>query len=186
MQAWRLYLTKWKIIGLISHMETRNEHHGGSDDFVDPLSHLALLNRSTRAPEYEAFLNFGPWWYCPLWATFTGFFTLWARARDQDASGTTSTAFLLVSLVAASVLSAHWFKREVQPRVTPLSVLLSGLACAIVWSVGIVWSVAVNIIGYQDFLVPWVPIGWISSTAFFFILRAVLLRLRARTKVAAI
>ena len=169
-------------------METTNEHHGGSDDFVDPLSHLALLSRSARAPEYETFLNFGPWWHAPIWATFFCALTLWARAGDE-VSGIVSTAFLTLSFLSGAVLTHHWYhKRKVQLRLLPtaLGLALSALSLVIIWVLSAAWSVPINIIGYQDFLWPWAPIGWALTTAFFLGMRTFFTRIRDSRRVAAV
>ena len=169
-------------------METTNEHHGGSDDLVDPLSHLALLKRSERAPEYEALLNFGPWWHAPLWATLFCTLTLWVRAEDE-ARGMGPTVFLALSFLAGGVLTHHWYhKRKVQlrPLPTALGLALSAVSLLIIWVLSAAWSVPINILGYQDFLWPWAPIGWALTTVFFLGLRMFFSRIRDSRRVAAI
>ena len=181
-------------------METKNEHHGGSDDLVDPLSHLALLNRSARAPEYEAFLNFGPWWHAPLWATFVGSLSLATASLQENADvvGTDPTGgvavetsfdplFTVITIITALVLAVGGFRRrEVKPRPTLLGVALTALASLIAIATVVAWNIAVAAVGHQDFLFGWAAVAWVLTTVFFLGLRSFLARLRNGQQVAAV
>ena len=181
-------------------METKNEHHGGSDDFVDPLSRLALLSRSARAPEYEAFLNFGPWWHAPIWATFVGSLSLATASLQENADvvGTSATGgvavetffdplFTVITIITALVLTVDGLRRrEVKPRPTLLGVALTALACVIAIATVVAWNIAIGVVGYQDFLFLWAAVGWVLTTGFFLGLRSFLSRLRNGQQVAAV
>ena len=180
-------------------METTNEHHGGSDDLVDPLSHLALLNRSERAPEYEAFLNFGPWWHAPVWALFVGSLSLATASLPGNAdvvdTGPTGgvvvetffdPVFTVITIITAVVLTVDGLRRrEVKPRPTFLGLVLTALACGIVLAAIVLWNLAILVVGYQEFLFVWAAVGWVLTTGFFLGLRSGLARVRNGQQVAA-
>lgn len=179
-------------------METTNEHHGGSDGLVDPLSHLALLNRSARAPRYEAFLNFA-WWHPPLWATYVGGLALGLASIPGSAEvGRTSPTggviiethfgplFAVIAALAAVALSADGFRRrEVKPRPSLLGAGLTVIASAIAVAAVVAWNVAILIVGYQEFLFVWAAVGWVLTTAFFVGFSRALNRFRKGQRVAA-
>ena len=173
-----VYLTSWKLLGLLSHMETKSDRPGGTDDSVDPLSHLALLDRSTRAPEWEAFLNFGPWWYPPLFATFIGSLALYGVSSAQN-------WFLVATFVTGTVISVHAFRnREVRPKPTTLGFVLTMVATLTLIAAISAWNMVAHSVGYEDFWFEWALAAWILTTGFFAGIRSLLLRVRSGRRVA--
>ncbi len=167
----------------------------GNDD-VDPLSHLALLNRSKSAAEYEEFLNFGPAWYAPLFATAIGasaLFTADVGASAEQVSAdpvvfetSGHPAYLIAVVMSLVVLGVHYYRnRLVKPKTTKMSVALTLVAIAVLIAVAAVWNTAVAVIGYDDFVIGGAALAWVLTTGFFLALRAGLDRVRLSRRVAA-
>lgn len=107
-------------------MENQPSAAGRDGVPIDPLAQLSLLDRSRRAVEYEAFLNFGPWWYAPLFATMIGASTLstaeLTSSTEQISSNpavfesSLNLGYLALVLLSAVVLIVHWYRNRI---VTP-------------------------------------------------------------------
>ena len=181
-------------------MENIHEPQHGGSDLVDPLSHLALLNRSKTSPGWQEFLNFGPWWYAPLWATFVGGLTLGQASlfdNTERISGDPSggvvfetqaePVFLIVGLAAAIVLTVDSLRRRtVKSKPTAIGFLLT---CAVVGIVAVAmasWSVAVAVVGYESFVFGWAVVAWLATSLFFLAVRSALGRLAERRRVATV
>lgn len=180
-------------------MENTHRSRGGEQETVDPLAHLALLNRSKAAPGWEDFLNFGPRWYAPVWATFVGGLSLWQAEIfdntiivDETPTGATifetqaSLGFLFVAMLAATILSVDQFRnRKIRSKTTATGMGLTAVVVGIILAAVIVWNVAVALVGYEEFVYGWAIVAWLTTTAFFLTVRSALGRLAESHRVAA-
>lgn len=152
---------------------------GESPQTVDAEADLALLDRAKRSVAVDQFMDFGPWWYGPLFATMFAGLTLFQAAVGFAQS----LMFGAAGLGSATFIAFHDYRRRgVRWPVTHRSIgSLVGVALGVVVTFVVIglWGTAVSTIGYADF-VPWyLMAGWLLTTAFYLGARAFLGRLRA-------
>lgn len=143
----------------------------------DPAADLALLKRSKASVGIDQILDFGPWWYAPLFATGIGGMTLF----NQPSAGDWSFAYAAVGLLSLLALGTHDFRRrKVRQRTSWRTFTLSiPIVLGAIVLIAL-WGTAVSTMGYERF-VPGPALGaWVLTTGFLLAVRAALHRLRAR------
>lgn len=170
-------------------MENKHEPQKGGPDLVDPLSHLALLERSKTAPGSESFFNFGPWWYAPLCANVIAGLSLWGGVVDttlgQAGVVVVRPAAIVVALVSAAVLAVHGLRNEqVKAKPTLAGFVFTIAAVIVIMAVLGIWGTAISAIGWGQVNAIHVFVGWALTTAFFLALRKGLHHVRDNRRVA--
>ena len=134
-------------------MESKSSRRGRP---TDPAADLELLNQSKAVVELDHFLDFGPWWYAPMWATAVGGGTLAA----QGLGNFLNVAGLLAFVVAATVVSVHDYRRRrVWPDSSARSLLLAIPVLLGIWFLVAAWGTAISTLGYEVFVPGYAAIG---------------------------
>ncbi len=171
-------------------MENTHEPQHGGSDLVDPLAHLALLNRSKGASEYDHFLYFGPRWYALLFANVIAGLSLWGGVVEGTFGApeeiSIRPAALALALLSTVVLGVHSIRNDrVKAKPTIASFLLTLVAVFVVMGILAMWGIAISAIGWDEVTFLHVSLGWAFTTGFFLALRFGLHRVRDSRRVAA-
>lgn len=138
---------------------------------VDAASDLELLNRAKSVAELDQFLDFGPWWYAPLFATMIGGFTMFAQANSFISSAVMGAA----ALTAAGFSSIHDYRRRtVRTRTSQRSFWYAFLMVVTIFGITAAWGTATSWLGYERFFPGYAALGWVLTSLTFLGIRAAL------------
>ena len=138
---------------------------------VDPAADLAMLDRAKSSVDLNPILDFGPWWYAPLFATMLAGLTLFS----QPEAGDWSFAYAFVGIATAIALPVHDFRRrKVRSRRSGHSFMIGFPIAMGAFAVVATWGAAVSAIGYERFVPGYAIIGWLITTGLMLVLRALL------------
>ena len=138
---------------------------------VDPAADLAMLERAKSSVDLNQILDFGPWWYAPLFATMISCVTLFS----QPDAGDWSFAYAALALTTAATISIHDFRRR-QVRMRPSRRSFMVMLPVVLGLFGILaaWGTAVSTIGYERFVPGYAFAGWLTTSGLLLALRALL------------